>query len=89
MAPKRGTQYYFGLKDLQEIKALFKILGPPFWVPFFGPHFGGQILAPFLGPFFNLHFGPKMVQNLQKFLRSKLHSKTFSSKQILHIKMHL
>ena len=54
--PKGGPNILFGLKDLQEIKALFKILGLPFGCHF-GPHFGGQILAPFLGPFFNLHFG--------------------------------
>ena len=56
---KNGTQkggpiLFWFKKDLQEIKALFKKMGPPF-----GCHFGGQILAPFLGPFFNLHFGSK------------------------------
>ena len=82
MAPKRGTQYSFGSKKIYKKSKLYL----KYWVSLlgaiFGPHFGDQILAPFLGPFFNLHFvwGPNMVQNLQKFLLSKLHSKTFSSK---------
>ena len=69
---KGGPIFFWFKKDLQEIKAVFKILGLPFgchfWTPFWGSNsgtifgsifqpFGGQILAPFLGPFFNLHFG--------------------------------
>ena len=80
--PKGGPNIILVNKDLQEIKSLFKNIGSPFWVPLFGPHFGGQILAPFFGSIFQPPFwGPKMVQNLQKFLLSKLHSETFSSKQ--------
>ena len=61
MGSKNGTQkgdpiFFWFKKDLQEIKALFKILGLPFGCHFW-THFGDQILAPFLGPFFNLHFG--------------------------------
>ena len=85
MRSKHGTQKggptpLWLKKDLQEIKALFKILGPPFgchfWTPFWGSNSGifGSIFQPPL-------WGPKMVQILQKFLLSKLHSKIFSSKQ--------
>ena len=61
MGSKNGTQkgdpiFFWFKKDLQEIKALFKILGLPFGCHFWTP-FWDQILAPFLGPFFNLHFG--------------------------------
>ena len=67
-------------KILQEIKALFKILGLPFgchfWTPFWGSNSGTIFGSIFQPPF----WGPKMVQILQKFLLSKLHSKTFSSK---------
>ena len=79
----KGAQYSFFWfkKDLQEIKALFKILGLPFgchfWTPFWGSNSGTIFGSIFQPPF----WGPKMVQNLQKFLLSKLHSKTFSSKQ--------
>ena len=79
--PKGGPNILFGLKKIYKKSKLYL----KYWVSLlgaiFGPHFGGQILAPFSGPFLNLHFGgPKMVQILQKFLLSKLHSKTFSSK---------
>ena len=43
MAPKRGALIFFWFikkKDLQEIKALFKILDLPFWVPFLDPILG-------------------------------------------------
>ena len=86
MGSKNGTQkggpiFFWFKKDLQEIKALFKILGLPFgchfWTPFWGSNSGTIFGSIFQPPF----WGPKMVQNLQKFLLSKLHSKTFSSKQ--------
>ena len=85
MGSKNGTQkggpiFFWFKKDLQEIKALFKILGLPFgchfWTPFWGSNSGTIFGSIFQPPF----WGPKMVQNLQKFLLSKLHSKTFSSK---------
>ena len=79
--PKGGPNILLVKKDLQEIKALFKILGLPFgchfWTPFWGSNSGTIFGSIFQPPF----WGPKMVQNLQKFLLSKLHSKTFSSKQ--------
>ena len=86
MGSKNGTQkggpiFFWLKKDLQEIKALFKILGPPFachfWTPFWGSN-SGTIFGSIFQPLF---WGPKMVQTLQKFLLSKLHSKTLSSKQ--------
>ena len=82
---KNGTQkggliFFWFKKDLQEIKALFKILDLPFgchfWTPFWGSNSGTIFGSIFQPPF----WGRKMVQNLQKFLLSKLHSKTFSSK---------
>ena len=85
MGSKNGTQkggpiFFWFKKDLQEIKPLFKILGLPFgchfWTPFWGSNSGTIFGSIFQPPF----WGPKMVQNLQKFLLSKLHSKTFSSK---------
>ena len=85
MGSKNGTQkggpiFFWFKKDLQEIKALFKILGLPFgchfWTPFWGSNSGTIFGSIFQPPF----WGPKMVQILQKFLLSKLHSKTFSSK---------
>ena len=85
MGSKNGTQkggpiFFCFKKDLQEIKALFKILGLPFgchfWTPFWGSNSGTIFGTIFQPPF----WGPKMVQILQKFLLSKLHSKTFSSK---------
>ena len=86
MRSKHGTQKggptpLWPKKDLQEIKALFKILGPPFgchfWTPFWASNSGTIFGSIFQPPF----SGPKMVQILQKFLLSKLHSKIFSSKQ--------
>ena len=56
-------------------------IGPPFWVPFLDPFWGSNSGTIFGSIFQPLFWGPKMVQNLQKFLLSKLHSKTFSSKQ--------
>ena len=85
MGSKNGTQkggliFFWFKKDLQEIKALFKILDLPFgchfWTPFWGSNSGTIFGSIFQPPF----WGRKMVQNLQKFLLSKLHSKTFSSK---------
>ena len=82
---KNGTQkggpiFFWFKKDLQQIKALFEILGPPFgchfWTLFWGSNSGTIFGSIFQPPF----WGPKMVQILQKFLLSKLHSKTFSSK---------
>ena len=72
-------------KALISCRSFFKqtkrILGPPFgchfWTPFWGSNSGTIFGSIFQPPF----WGPKMVQNLQTFLLSKLHSKTFSSKQ--------
>ena len=81
MAPKRGAQYSFGLTKIYKKSKLYlkywvfllgAIFGPPFWGWNSGTIFGSIFQPPF--------WGPKMVQNLQKFLLSKLHSKTFSSK---------
>ena len=47
--------------------------GCHFWTPFWGSNSGTIFGSIFQPPF----WGPKMVQNLQKFLLSKLHSKTF------------
>ena len=82
MAPKRGAQYYFGLKKIYKKSKLYlkywvPLLGAIFWTPFWWSNSGTIFGTIFQPPF----WGPKMVQNLQKFLLSKLHSKTFSSKQ--------
>ena len=84
MVSKNGTQkwhlkgcHMFWLeKDLQEIK---------YWAPF-GCHFETPFWRSNSGTIFGSIFqppvwSPKMVQNLQKFLLSKLHNKLFSSKQ--------
>ena len=87
--PKGWPNILLVKKDLQEIKALFKILGLPFgchfWTPFWGSNSGTIFGSIFQPPF----WGPKMVQILQKFLLSKLHSKTFFQQINMHIKMHL
>ena len=56
--PKGGPNIILVLKKIyKKAKLYLKYWAPLFGCHFFGPHFGGQILAPFLGPFFNLHFG--------------------------------
>ena len=54
---------------------------PPFWMPFLDSILGSNSGAIFGFLFQPPFWGPKMVQIFQKFLLSKLHSKTFSSKQ--------
>ena len=71
MAPKREAQYSFGLKKIYK-----KSFWMPFWTPFWRSNSGTIFGSIFQPPFWS----PKMVQNLQKFLLSKLHSKTFSNK---------
>ena len=57
-------------------------IGHPFWVPFLDPILGVKFWHHFLGPFFNPYFGvQKWCKICKKFLLSKLHSKTFPSKQ--------
>ena len=69
-------------KALISCRSFFdqKNIGPPFWVPFLDP-FWVKFWHHFWVHFSTSILGPKMVQILQKFLLSKLHSKTFSSKQ--------
>ena len=70
-------------KALISCRSFFKpkeYWAPPFgchfWTPFWGSNSGTIFGSIFQPPF----WGPQMVQILQKFLLSKLHSKTFSSK---------
>ncbi len=82
MAPKREIQYSFGLKKIYKKSKLYL----KYWISLlgaiFGLHFGRSNSSTIFGSIFQPPFwSPKMVQNLQKFLLSKLHSKTFSSKQ--------
>ena len=76
---KGGPIFFWFKKNLQEIKTLFKILDLPFrchfWTPFWRSNSGT-----IFGSIFQSFWSPKIVQNLQKFLLLKLHSKTFSSK---------
>ena len=79
---QREAQYSFGLKKIPKKSKLYlkywvSLLGAIFWTPFWRSNSGTIFGSIFQPPFWS----PKMVQNLQKFLLSKLRSKTFSSKQ--------
>ena len=82
MGSKNGTQkgapiFFWFKKDLQEIKAKFKILGLPFgcnfWTSFWGSNSGTIFGSIFQPPF----WGPKMVQILQKFCCQSCIAKLF------------
>ena len=67
MAPKRVAQYSFGYKkDLQEIKALFKILGLPFGCHFLDPILGVKFWHHFWVHFSTSILGSKNGANFAK-----------------------
>ena len=86
MGSKNGTQkggpiFFWFKKDLQEIKALFKILGLPFGCHFWTPFWGVKFWHHFWVHFSTSILGSKNGAKFAKVLLSKLHSKTISSKQ--------
>ena len=67
MAPKRGANILLvSQKNLQEIKTLFKILGPSFWVPFLDPILGVKFWHHFWVHFSTSILGSKNGANFCK-----------------------
>ena len=73
---KRSPMFLISCRSLLN-QNIWPLFGCHFWTPFWRSNSGTIFGFLFQPPF----WGPKMMQIFQKFLLSKLHSKTFSSKQ--------
>ena len=85
---KGGPIFFWFKKDLQEIKALFEILGLPFgchfWTPFWGSNSGTIFGSIFQPPF----WGQRWCKICKSFCCQSCIAKLFQQAN-MHIKMHL